>query len=250
MPLHSNYRTPREICYAVQSVAKTEFDRLTARPWNMYEPETTEWWLVPSNEWPAYKYGKFFFRWGELKKNSILAGLYVEKGLAESISSAYPSAKGSRLIMGNNWKWPYLVADLGNNSFSLKIKGLAKKLPSPVELKIDGGYVPEPTSFDPYSTHFGWDRFSFEWDTTADNLNLKGSKTDAHVLEGLSHVVTVTNLWSTLDSLAANPWFWIDFFVGIRLRIIERPGDKPVWTPSDLWAQFLRHFSPWIGSGG
>ena len=92
MPLHSNYCTPREICYAIQSVAKPEFGKLTARPWNMYEPDTT-------------------------------------------------------------------------------------------------------------------------------------------------------------DSLTANPWLWIDFFVGIRLRIIERPGDKPVWTPSDLWTQFVRHFSPWIGSG-
>jgi hypothetical protein len=34
------------------------FDHFTLRPWNLYKPENTLWWLVPSKDWPSYKYGK------------------------------------------------------------------------------------------------------------------------------------------------------------------------------------------------
>lgn len=36
-------------------------DEMTPRPFNRYEPGQTIWWLVPTKEWPAFKFGKYFF---------------------------------------------------------------------------------------------------------------------------------------------------------------------------------------------
>jgi len=55
------YNSPRQTCYAVKETAQGQFEKLVARPWNIYEPDTTMWWLVPSNDWPAYKHGKLYF---------------------------------------------------------------------------------------------------------------------------------------------------------------------------------------------
>lgn len=75
---------------------------LTARPWNRFEPLNTEWWLIPSTEWPAYRHGKFFFKTRN-KDRDLYCGLFVEKGLDPSIAVAFPT--GKRLVMDNTWTW-------------------------------------------------------------------------------------------------------------------------------------------------
>ena len=48
----------RELAYAINDIGKPG---LTPRPWNIYSPDDTFWWLVPTTEWPAYRYGKYAF---------------------------------------------------------------------------------------------------------------------------------------------------------------------------------------------
>jgi hypothetical protein len=74
------YNSPRQACYAVQRAIEQQFPGLVARPWNIYEPETSLWWLVPSSDWPAYKYGKLFFDWADQRRKSIWVGFHSEKG--------------------------------------------------------------------------------------------------------------------------------------------------------------------------
>jgi len=78
MALHIDFCTPRQICYTIERVGRSKIDTLVARPWNMYEPDTTTWWLVPSSDWPAYKHGKFHFDWGNREHTSIFTSLYFE----------------------------------------------------------------------------------------------------------------------------------------------------------------------------
>ena len=93
------YPNARSVAYAVKSVMSSRgMVNVAARPWNMYDPENTFWWLVPHTEWPAYNHGKFFFSPDRAPKGFLFCGLHIEKGLDPSVSEAYPSRGGKRLI--------------------------------------------------------------------------------------------------------------------------------------------------------
>jgi hypothetical protein len=112
------HRSPRSARHAVEAAAKAEFDHLVARPWNQYEPDATLWWLVPSNDWPAYAYGEYAFNWAGDDRSALLARLHWEKGLDPKASSVYASAKGSRLIMQPDWHWHRLLKALASSQFA------------------------------------------------------------------------------------------------------------------------------------
>jgi hypothetical protein len=60
-PVCTHFRNPNQLCHAVKEITDLSFDRLTPRPWNLYDPDATLWWLIPSGEWPAHKYTKLGF---------------------------------------------------------------------------------------------------------------------------------------------------------------------------------------------
>ena len=84
-------RSARELAHGLNDQLKLG---LTPRPWNLYSPADTFWWLVPSTDWPAYRYGKLAFSGARdvprrellqtntpaLATDSIFAGFNVEKG--------------------------------------------------------------------------------------------------------------------------------------------------------------------------
>lgn len=43
------FETPEEACKAVQR----EMGKITARPYNLHDPEGSEWWLIPGSADPA-----------------------------------------------------------------------------------------------------------------------------------------------------------------------------------------------------
>lgn len=90
--------TPRELCDDVKDVCAGEFNTLTARPWNRFEPDASLWWLVPSTDWPAYRYGKLYFDWLDKNDFSVMScGLHVERG-ARSPSSICVSVQEGHAV--------------------------------------------------------------------------------------------------------------------------------------------------------
>ena len=73
------YNSPQQTCYAIQRAIQSQFPKLSPRPYNMHEPETTLWWLVPSSEWPAYKYGKMYFNWSDPNRTALWVGFHTER---------------------------------------------------------------------------------------------------------------------------------------------------------------------------
>ena len=249
MTLYANFRTPRETCYAIEKVSEAEFDELVPRPWNMYEPDTTSWWLVPSSDWPAYKHGKFHFDWGDEERSSIFLGLYIEKGLDPSVSSVYSCPKGLRYIMHNDWTWFRLIRDLENGEIPRKVRSFAGDLPTPLELIVDGGYVQDPCKFERYAPQFDWYQYLFAWDVASSQFTLQSSRPLAEVFGSLSQLRTFDDLPSVLKSLTSNAWLWVDFFLGIRFQIRGTDTSDEsisVWSAADFWTNFLCHLSPWL----
>jgi hypothetical protein len=87
--------TAEAAAYAIKDVAETPF---IARPYNRFESYSSLWWLVPSNEWPAFKFGKLFFDLSNLGTNkdaSLHCGLCLEKGLSVELHRS----------MRHLWSW-------------------------------------------------------------------------------------------------------------------------------------------------
>lgn len=103
-------RSPRRLCEGVEpELELREGERLVRRPFNHYAPALTDWWIVPSLELPFFRFGKYFFTWDEKKRDTLQCGFGVTKGLDPMLKKVYPSKKGRRLLMEENWGWQFFI---------------------------------------------------------------------------------------------------------------------------------------------
>jgi len=250
MNIYCPFRTPREVCYSVGDVVDRKVVKLVRRPWNQYEPDISSWWLTPSSDWPAYRYGKFYFDWDWSDKDTILCGLYIEKGIDPKARTAYPSEKGTRLIMDSNWTWYRLLQDFQNHSIERIVKNVAHSLPSSIKFRIDGGYIPDPASFDPYAPRFSWDLYQLLWQQKSNEFKAMKVKSEANLLNELVEVKTFNDLYLSLKKFNESAWIWVDFFISIKLRIAQEKDkfseSNQLWGASDIWDKFLCHFLAWV----
>ena len=151
--------------------------------------------------------------------------------------------------MDHDWTWYRLIRDWENSQIPKKIVHLAKELPIPVELRIDGGYVQDPDNFDSNAPGFKWDAYHFYLDAQTKALNLRWSKTEAELLTSLSELKTLDELPSILREFNSSGWMWVNFHLGIRFQIRDKNSTEQetvIWNASDLWENFFQHLSPWL----
>ena len=125
--LYCENKSPRKLCEAIEAILPPEAGRLIRRPYNHFQPTMTSWWLVPSNELPFFKFGKFGFSWDEKVRDVISCGLYLSKGLDPMLRAVYPSKKGGRLIMTDDWAWHGFREDCRNGTIADAIKDAARQ---------------------------------------------------------------------------------------------------------------------------
>jgi len=245
----TSYRSPQEVCKAIGAIAQQRFQKLSPRPWNRYEPDESSWWLVPSGDLPAYRYGKFYFDWAGSDRSALLCGLYMEKGIGEEAAQAYLSPKGRRYIMDSGWSWFTLLRDLQHGIRNV-VEALGQSLPFPIEFRIDGGYVSDPESFDRYASDLPWDVYTLHWLHSRGVFELAEAKREAKLLDQLGGVTNFAQLFEVLDSLSQNPWLWLDVFICIRLQIaVKRSSEtetSDLWQAGTMWDRFLSHLIPWV----
>lgn len=251
MSAYCSFRSPQDACHAIGHVADVDVGKLVCRPWNMHAPERSPWWLVPSGDWPAYRYGKYYFDWILGDETRILCGLYIEKGLGEAVRDAYSGAKWARSIMTPNWTWHRWLQDLQTHRVSDVVKNVARISVVPVEFRIDGSHVSGP-DFDRSETtpKYPTDVYHLRWKPNATEFEFVGADRKANVLDELSEAMSFADLYRVLEGLGRNPWLWIDVFVALQLEI-KQGGVIPVesehsWGAERIWGKFLRHFLPWV----
>src|ERR1700752_3253793 len=117
--MNADFRNPAALANAIRDAAGM---KLTARPFNYFEGDEGIWWLIPSTDWPAYKYGKFMFTARpndgvgvipSVDADTIYCGYYIEKGLSPTVSAAYPSH--AQWVMGTDWLWSKFIAALASS---------------------------------------------------------------------------------------------------------------------------------------
>jgi len=249
------FKDIRELAYVIKDIADIEF---TARPYNRFEPEKSIWWLIPSTEWPAFKYGKIFF--DEFKevseKSGIVCGFYIEKGISQELNGLY---KGS-FIMEKDWLWNEFIDSIKNKNEEIySIISNLTSLPYEIFLTIKTSYTPpekanyldSPENFYSQKDDFRASVVTFKIRGQFE-LILENKETNPSNCEVAEYFESEIIPEKQLDNLALKicniprlSWLWVDLNIGVLI-----PQNENDITPAELWNNYLKPWKPWLRKGG
>lgn len=231
-----NAITQRQIAVMLNKEAASQGFSLTLRPWNRFEPDVSDWWLVPTTEWPAFKYAKVFISHPELVDRDFYLSLHVEKGLGNEYVEAYPGPKSRRQQMKDDWAWHGLIHDLSNGSNQSEILAMSKAGKVEPVIFIEGMYAPDADSFDPYLYDYKKDQYYIVVGLKENVLEIISSSVEAQLLGRIDTVDSFDDLSYSLKKLTDNPWIWINYHVGFFLSKPETGLDSV--DASKMWCSF------------
>lgn len=207
---------PRYVCEEMVKLSNADA-KLTKRPWDRFRPDSTSWYLVPSTSVTYYKFGKLYFAREKESSAFIDCGLYFEKGLGESLGIVYSTRQAKPLIMDKTWFWHKFLSLSPEENFIFGKKNISEKIPS-LKIKIEGGYVTEPNSFDPYKMRMlKWDKYVFNYNTLNGLLSVAESHRESFVLK-LHSIKNFSDLIASLKELEKDEWLWLNIFICTELK--------------------------------
>ena len=213
---------------------------LFALPFNRFDPDNSIWWLSPSPENPAYKYGKFGFIPHD--NNEILIGLYVEKGLGADYCSIAGSKAANRMVMDKDWLWHNFIHKMGSDQFLSILNEIASNTLENPEIHIWGGYA--TPGFEPEQPKYNWDKFEFYWDFKLHQLLQIKAIHKGNVLGNIEYCSNLISLKKELMKFNDNSYVWIDLFLGYRMEIASLSNDS--WGVSKIVENILYPLDEWV----
>lgn len=234
--------SPRDVAAEVLSELKASgWAPLTARPWNMHQPEETLWWIVPSTDLPAYKHGKLFIDPDRTHQaNQLFCGLNVEKGVGEAASNMFTSAAGQRMIMRPDWIWHSFLSDLGDGRANAAAATAKGRLSETVTLRLEAAHASDP-SFRPEGDHLR-DVLAF---SLGNPLTLERNHTPLNILTPLIGSTDTKDLARRIGAIPQLDWVWIDVYLGSVFDGTNETTDDKHWGPEQLGNLFLSWIS-WL----
>lgn len=207
---------PRYICEEMAKLSVADA-KLTKRPWDRFRPDFTSWYLVPSTSVTYYKFGKLYFSKEKEKSDSIACGIFFEKGLGESLGIVYSTKQAKPLMMDKTWFWHKFIAESSKDNFPFKKANLDASLGT-LKVKIEGGYVTEPNSFDPYKMRMlKWDKYIFDYKIDKDLFSVAESQRESFVLK-LHTLKSFSDFIVSLKELEKDEWLWLNIFIYTELK--------------------------------
>lgn len=247
MGLRIQYPNARQAAYAVHDELQEQgWEPLSARPWNMYDPDHTFWWLVPSTDFPAYKYGKLFFCPKRAPAGHLLCGLHVEKGFGGIVEAAYPFTRGRRLIIQNDWTWFDFLADFDSDRLRSAIALVSHRTTAPVILRLEAGVVQEPEQFDIWEQdrNLKWKPDTVIFESSGSTIEAKACEAPASLLIDLANCHSFDRLTKFIHALPNADWIWLDIFMGTMFEMT--PSDTEAWDGLQIWVKALSPWEPWF----
>lgn len=239
------YPNARSAAYAVKRQLEAQGWRgLTVRPFNMYDPDNTLWWIVPHSDWPAFRYGKLCFYPERAISNSLFCGLNVEKGLPPSVAPAYPSAAGQRFIMKTDWTWFDFLKDVDSGKLRSALERASTEAASPAVIRFEAGVAKDPGSSDSQPNQPRRDTVIFR--TSGSSLTLEIVETPSGLLDELANSHALEDLKRTITQIPSPNWLWLDVFLGFVFRSSSAVSDPDAWDARQLWSMSLSVWEPWF----
>lgn len=193
------------------------YEGFTARPWNYFKPETTLWWLVPSTEWPSYKYGKLvLYR----TKEGYRIGFHIEKGISELAGQMLTSKSARKLCIKPEWAWHNFISDLSNGVFENRLKGISESAKLPLRISLQASNV--TGEYDPYSEKIeGLETdhtMAFEYENGELKILQDEFKGEMRKYSNIGKLTELISVFQEKDM----DWFWIDMFITAEVEIINK----------------------------
>lgn len=253
------YTDHQKLAHGARDAAKPEA-KLTTRPWNMYKPADTTWWLIPSTDWPAYLHGKAYLAKDIRDPERIECGLDVEKGLDPIVAGPYPATRKKGFILDKAWKaWPKVLASLADGSLLEVANQVRANAGQPIQVRVASWYAQDPNDFDPHPLMsdkelFGECRSAVDGGRIWFQLEPDGTLVELEqrcLREGLLPVADSRSLAQLAESLQPTHelnWSWIDLYLGVHMRRFSTEGlpSGEVWYGDRIWPNLLRPWLPWI----
>jgi len=216
---------------------------LTPRPWNYHNPADSFWWLVPSAEFPAYRYGKLAFSLAKdvprkdlldlndaLEPNKIFAGFNAEKGYGEVAVAANPALRKKRAQINDpQWLWFELVGEPGAARFARTLASASTGAALYVYVVASYAHDRETEN---RSQH---DAVMFRCVPTG--LVRLAHRYQVHVLDGAEIATDFADLAKSLR--AVDGYHWVDLYVGTHVA----KGDVDLGA---LHKDTLSYFDAWL----
>lgn len=212
---------------------------LTLRPFNRFELPFTEWWMIPSTEWPAYQHGKLcFWRFPTEPSAPVYVGYCVEKGLTravEGMADVPPSH-----IMQPNWYWHTFLDQMPGEAFRSAIVATQNSVGSPLRLVLMA-YAFNRVPREDESRVLPDDFLEFEFNSDGMGINLYQSA-DSY-LEPLNQARDLESSVKILRGLDLR-FHWVDLIMGIPFEYGQPEGSG--WGSEELWLSALAPWLPWV----
>jgi hypothetical protein len=246
MPPTTSFRSTESLADAVADTAAIMDRRLTHRPWNWRERAITDWYLNPTVDWPAFRYGKAVLRsrhhHSYLQMDDVMSCFFIEKGVGSKAISAFPKLQKRGMMMDKSWLWPAFMDAMATGTVTPIVDLVAREAGEPVLLDIVVSTVTDADYDEQVSRSWARDGFvRFQIDGGALTM------IDANVGSFLSAAAKATQLKQIPAALHSSQldWVWVDLYIGVELDL--QPGTTPVpgaWSDADVWKRTLR---PWLG---
>ena len=203
----------KELAQDIHNSLKTIHKDFTLRPFNRFDMERSMWWIIPSKEFPAYKYGKYMVE--ENSDGTFSVGLHIEKGFEKALEYK------EKLMLDSDWVWHDFLGAVEDGEISRLLQSISERVGRSVEINvlvdvpkierrrkvslIDQGYVDNESG-------------------------------DSVVLESLPH-------W--IREIEGIEWYWVDFYIHLCIpKISNQSKDK--WTDYDIVGKLLAPLEKWI----
>lgn len=234
---------------SAQDLAYGLNDRLTLglspRPWNLYAPADTFWWLVPSTDWPAYRHGKLAFSLAKdvprkdllglndsvVEVEKIFAGFNAEKGYGDVATVVNPALKRKPAqIIDPHWLWFELIDGPGPARFSRTLATAAAG--ADIYLYVVSSYAHDREA----AVRAQHDAVMFKC-STAGLTAVLHNKFPVNALCGAEATTNFAALAKRLRSV--DDYHWVDLYVGTHVP----RGDVDL---IDLHTRVLSCFDAWL----
>jgi len=226
---HAVYRYIRESQPSVR--------HLTLRPYNRFDTKFTEWWLIPSTDWPAYRYGKLCFSQSDDTPYLMFIGFYVEKGLGRQLADL---TKANQL-MEPNWFWHDFLNAARGGVLDVPMRTIIERTGAPLQVYLnlyEFNHAPDPETGE--NAPDDW----LEFVVHEDDLGFTPVFEGQDVLAPLNSVANLPDLVGRFIGLEKMTWYWINWMIGTYVQYsTDDTGD---WGATDLWHKALEPWLRWV----
>jgi hypothetical protein len=178
----TSFTNSKDLAQKIHGTLKTKYKKYTLRPWNRFEVEKTMYWIIPSTEYRAYKYGKYIV-FQDNKEDCYAVGLHIEKGCEKSIDGNVD------LLISSDWAWHMFIESLSKG----EVEGTLLKIGEDVNEKVNVEVSVEVSEI---------------------NLNRMLRLSDECFIDAeTKEKVELCSLKTWIENIKGIEWYWVDLYV-------------------------------------